>query len=187
MRIPIDQVMLHRNNPRLGDVGAISESLRVNGQYRPIVVRAETMECVAGNHTLAAARALGWTDIDVVVVNIDDEEARRILAVDNRSFALGANDDDALVALLSALPGLEGTGYDPEDLDDLLAGLGTYQGDPGRPSAPTSPSGLVLCRLGPWSWQVTTAELAIWLAGLGGHPEVELRRRLGLADGGPVT
>jgi hypothetical protein len=111
-------------NPRRGDVAAIAESLARNGQYRPIVVQRATRFVLAGNHTLRAARSLGWSHINVVWVDVDDDGARRIVAADNRTADLAENDDAALVALLRSLDGdLDGTGYSEPDYEALLAGL----------------------------------------------------------------
>jgi hypothetical protein len=43
------------------------------------------MEVLAGNHRLIAARELGWEHLAVVCMDVDEEQARRILLVDNRS------------------------------------------------------------------------------------------------------
>jgi hypothetical protein len=51
-------------NVRQGDIGAISESLKAHGQYRPIVVDKRTNRILAGNHTWKAAKSLGWTQIN---------------------------------------------------------------------------------------------------------------------------
>jgi hypothetical protein len=111
-------------NPRRGDVAAIAESLARNGQYRPIVVQRSTRYVLAGNHTLRAARSLGWSHINVVWVDVDDDGARRIVAADNRTADLAENDDAALAALLGSLDGdLAGTGYTDADYEGLLADL----------------------------------------------------------------
>ena len=60
LTIPINSIENHPRNIRQGDVGAISQSLKENGQYRPIVVQKSTGYVLAGNHTLKAAKALGW-------------------------------------------------------------------------------------------------------------------------------
>ncbi len=121
--MPIRRLKPYATNARRGDVEAIAESLRVNGQYRPIVVRAETNEVLAGNHTLEAARELGWKDISVTFVHCDEEQAKRIVLADNRTNDLASYDNEALADLLQELPGLAGTGYDQEALDDLLDSL----------------------------------------------------------------
>src|SRR5829696_4773515 len=99
-------------NPRRGNVAAIKQSLELNGQYRPIVVNRRSMEVLAGNHTVLAARELGWEEIAATLVDVDEERARRILLVDNRTNDLAGYDTAELVALLQELDGLEGTGYD---------------------------------------------------------------------------
>jgi hypothetical protein len=120
LRVPIDSVKPHGRNPRRGDVKEIVRSLRHHGQYRPIVVNSRTSEVLAGNHTLEAARALGWDEIAATFVDVDDDQAARIVLIDNRSNDLAGYDDAALTELLASLPDLEGTGYSPQDLTELL-------------------------------------------------------------------
>jgi len=121
---PIDDVKPHPQNVRQGDVGAISESLRAHGQYRPIVVQKSTGYILAGNHTWKAAKALGWTRIETTELDVDDDRALRILLVDNRANDLATYNDHALADLLRDLASteshLKGTGYDGDDLDELL-------------------------------------------------------------------
>jgi len=118
--VPTDRLLPHPDNPRRGDVAAIKDSLERNGQYRPLVVSRRTFEVLAGNHTLLAARELGWSQIAVTFVDVDAEQARRILLVDNRTNDLAGYDTQDLVDLLEGLPDLEGTGYDHDALGDLL-------------------------------------------------------------------
>lgn len=121
LRVPIDGLQPYEQNPRRGNVDVIVDSLSRHGQYRPIVVRAKTFEVLAGNHTLAAARELGWTEIAATFVECTDDEAARIVLVDNRAADLGTYDDEVLADLLRALPDLEGTGFDADDLEFLEA------------------------------------------------------------------
>lgn len=139
---PVSSLRTFHKNPRKGNVATIRESLRVNGQYRPIVANRGTHtgrpnEVLAGNHTLMAARDEGWGQIQVAWVDVDDDQCSRIVAADNRTADLGGYDDRLLVELLADLPDLAGTGYDltdfealerlvsePEDLDGLANKLG---------------------------------------------------------------
>lgn len=123
LAVPVDSLKPYGRNPRQGDVGAIIASLERHGQYRPIVVNTRTQEVLAGNHTLQAARALGWTEIAATFVDVDEDTAARIVLIDNRSNDLAAYDDHALVELLQSLPDLDGTGFDGDALDELLADL----------------------------------------------------------------
>lgn len=128
LRVPIDGLKPYGQNPRKGNVSVIVDSLSRHGQYRPIVVRAKTFEVLAGNHTLAAARELGWEEIAATFVDCTDDEAARIVLVDNRAADLGSYDDQVLADLLGSLPDLDGTGFDQTDLD-FLRELGTPHGD----------------------------------------------------------
>lgn len=124
--LPVEELVPYHENPRRGDVDAIAESLQVNGQYRAIVVNRGTHtgrpnEVLAGNHTLQAAKALGWDTITAHLIDVDDTAARKIVLVDNRTNDVSTNDDHQLLELLRQSPDLEGTGYTPEDLDDLVA------------------------------------------------------------------
>ena len=122
LAVPIGDVKPYPRNPRRGNVTAIVDSLDRNGQYRAIVVNQRNSEILGGNHTWQAARKLGWTHIAVTYVDVDDEQAARIVAVDNRTNDIATYDFDQLKELLDALPDLSGTGYTAEELDNLLAG-----------------------------------------------------------------
>lgn len=123
-KVKLTQLKPHPQNVRQGDVGALSESLKEHGQYRPIVAQKQTGHILAGNHTYKAAQALGWKEISVTYVECDDEQALRILLVDNRANDLATYDDSNLAELLQQLAvtekQLSGTGFDGDDLDDLL-------------------------------------------------------------------
>lgn len=126
LNVPIDSVVPHPQNPNSGDVGAISLSLEQFAQYAPIVVQRSTGFIVKGNHTYLAARALGWREIAANVMDLDDTQALAVLIGDNRHSELGTRDQDALAVLLTELAeadALNGTGYDGDDVDALLAEL----------------------------------------------------------------
>lgn len=114
----------HPGNPRQGDVGAIHESIQANGFYGALLVQKSTGYVIAGNHRLAAAKASGAKSVPAIEIDCDDDRAKRIMLADNRTTDLATYSDDALLALLQEVAplGLEGTGYDGDDLDDLIAG-----------------------------------------------------------------
>ncbi|MFE5777089.1 ParB/RepB/Spo0J family partition protein [Brachybacterium sp. NPDC056505] len=139
--IPVADLALLPGNPRQGDVGAVVESMRTNGVYQPIIVNQGThtgrpLEVIAGNHRAQAARQLGMTTVPAILLNLDDDAATRIALADNRTSDLADYDTAALVVMLQSLDGYAGTGYDGDDLDDLLRDLA------GPPEKPTpTPSG----------------------------------------------
>ncbi len=120
LTVPITSLRPHPRNPRRGNLEAVKESLLHHGQYRPIVANQRTGEVLAGNHVLRAAGELGWEEIAATFVDLSDEEATRLVLVDNRTSDLAGYDDDLLVELLEGLPDLSGTGFDQGALDDLL-------------------------------------------------------------------
>jgi ParB family chromosome partitioning protein len=81
---------------------AIKGSLAKFGQQKPIVVSASRV-VIAGNGTLEAAKALGWTEIDVVETDLSGAEAIAFALADNRTAELAAWDDDILGKALHAL------------------------------------------------------------------------------------
>lgn len=128
------ELNLHHRNARVGDVDAIAGSLKVNNQYKPLIVNKGTHtgrpnEVLAGNHTLKAIRQLGekfpederWDHVMVLFTDVDEDSATRVLLADNQTSAKGGMDDELLYDLLTDLPGLEGTGFEQDDLDELAA------------------------------------------------------------------
>jgi len=125
--INLTKIKPHPKNVRQGDIGAISESLERHGQYRPIVAQKSSGHILAGNHTYKAAKLLGWKQIEVTWVDVNDDEALRILLVDNRANDLANYNDHALneilVGLMQTEQQLAGTGFDADDLDLLIKDL----------------------------------------------------------------
>lgn len=115
-------------NPNEGDVGAISESVNRNGWYGTIVAQKSSRRILAGHHRVIAAQQLGQDEVPVYWVDVDDATAERIVLADNRTSRLGRDDPAQLLDMLrdiaaEPLVGLAGTGWDGDDLDELLARL----------------------------------------------------------------
>jgi hypothetical protein len=122
--IGIDTVEPHPDNARIGDVSAIAESLERFGQVKPIVVQKATGYVVAGNHTRAAAKSLGWEQLAAVLLDIDDETAKAYLLADNRLSDRAKYDQAKLYESLEGLLDLDGTGYDLDYVESLGDALG---------------------------------------------------------------
>jgi len=115
-------------NPNEGDVGAISQSVTRNGWYGVVVAQKSSRRILAGHHRIEAAQQLGQSDVPVFWHDVDDATAERIVLGDNRTNRLGRDDGAALLDMLQKvasepLVGLDGTGWDGDDLDELLARL----------------------------------------------------------------
>lgn len=128
---PTSSLNPYPGNARRGDVDMIARSLEQHGQYKPIVVnkgtKAPNLErtILAGNHTWQAAKQLGWEQIDVHWVDMDEHQARNVVLVDNKANDAASYDVDALVDMLTEYPDLTGTGFTRDELDTLLESLET--------------------------------------------------------------
>ncbi len=81
---------------------AIGASLARFGQQKPIVVDGAGI-IRAGNGTYAAARALGWTQINIVRTGLAGADAVAYAIADNRTTDLGAWDKAGLAQQWAAL------------------------------------------------------------------------------------
>lgn len=129
-----DEVKQFHRNPRKGNLSLIKDSLEASGQYRPIVVNKGTHtgrenEVLVGNHTARAILELGrenpndtrWASITAYVIDVDDEAANRIVLADNKTSDNATYDQETLLGLLESVDhDLDGTGYDYDELDELM-------------------------------------------------------------------
>lgn len=124
-------------NPRVGDIEAIARSLKQFGQRKPVVANRDGT-VLAGNHTLLAARSLGWERIAAVYVDDDDATARAYALADNRTAELGDYDNEALAALIGQVRAVDAellaaTGWSEDEYTALLGRLADEQYVPANP------------------------------------------------------
>lgn len=125
-RIAISELVEDPANARTHgqkNLDAIRGSLKKFKQQKPIVVDKNNV-VVAGNGTLAVARALGWEHIWAVRTELAGAEATAFAIVDNRTAELAAWDNEVLGKTLSALDddgwNLPDLGFDAADLAKLF-------------------------------------------------------------------
>lgn len=142
--VAIDAVKQHPDNYRKGDVTTIVESVENNKFYGRLIVQKSTGFILAGNHRWLAALKLGIKEIPIEEIDVDDETARRILLVDNRSSDKAENDEAKVIELLQAIvqkdDELTGTGWTGDELGDLIAKSENAPPDK-KKRAPRPPSG----------------------------------------------
>jgi hypothetical protein len=125
--LPLDQVTIDPANVRAHptrNLDAIKASLQKFGQQKPIVIDRKGV-CVAGNGTVEAARALGWTEVRVVRTELEGAEAVAYAIADNRTGDLAEWDEPELAAVLTALQeddsiDVSVTGFDSDEIAALL-------------------------------------------------------------------
>jgi len=128
-KVPIASLHVDPANARLHpeeNLAAIEASLRRFGQAEPLIVQARTGRVIGGNGRLVVMQKLGWTDCDVVELAIDDLTATALGIALNRTAESAAWDEATLGKLLQELQvenALDGVGFSPDEVDDLLAKL----------------------------------------------------------------
>jgi len=145
-RVPLADLHLDPANARSHperNLDAIRASLARFGQAEPLVVQKRSQRVIGGNGRLVAMRALGWTEADVVELDLDDLQATALAIALNRTGELAEWDLETLSRLLDTLKAddaLEGDGIDLKEIDEIrdqmLAGL---QSDVVQDEAPAPP------------------------------------------------
>lgn len=123
--VAAEKLRFYPGNARLHDDDLLQESLAVNGQYKPIVVQRSTDYVLAGNGTLEAALALGWSHVAVAYLDVSNDEARTIVLVDNEASERGGYDYGLLAELLGQQDDWAGSGFDQERYEAILEQNGT--------------------------------------------------------------
>lgn len=124
---PIEKALPYARNPRRNDdaVDRMAASIREFGFRMPILARS-TGDIVDGHLRLKAARALGLTEVPVLIVDdLSDTQIKAFRLLVNRSVNWARFDKDRLKielqALLAEAYNLALTGFDPDELKRLLA------------------------------------------------------------------
>ena len=127
LAIPIEQIHTDAQNVRRHpdeNLDAITKSLEAFGQQKPIVVD-KHQTCLAGNGTLLAARALGWTHLAAVTTGLSGSSARAYAIADNRTTDTSDWDMDKLAQQLAVLQNEMDfdhftTGFDDSQIEDAI-------------------------------------------------------------------
>ena len=125
--VKVSELASDPHNTRVHDqrnIEAITFSLSRFGQQKPIVVDAKGV-VLAGNGTLSAAKALGWSKIAITRTKLENEEAVAYSVADNRTAELGAWDWEGLGAVLRDLSdaediNLEELGWAEHEIENIL-------------------------------------------------------------------
>ena len=150
-RVEIDALFLDPANVRLHserNLAAIKASLQRFGQAEPLVVDARTGKVIGGNGRLEAMRSLGWTECDVVELDVDEVTATALGIALNRTAELADWDMAGLSSLLESLKAAgeaDATGFHDSEiqamLDEISGGSrNVAEKDPGPGELPVEPT-----------------------------------------------
>lgn len=128
--VPIEKLVPYENNPRINEnaVAKVVGSLKQFGWRQPIVVDKDFV-IVAGHTRRLAAMELGIKTVPVHVMQMSAADIRAYRLSDNRTAQEAEWNDEKLAQELAALRAedydLDVTGFDPDELEELLEALGT--------------------------------------------------------------
>lgn len=139
---PIASLKADPQNARRHDaqnLDALKASLATFGQVKPIVAL-DDGTVIAGNGTMAAALALGWTDLAVVTFT-DPKLARAYAIADNRTAELATWDQTVLADALRSFEAdgvdLAAVGFDAAEAAAIIARA--FEGPTTDADPPTTP------------------------------------------------
>jgi len=126
LAVPINSIKTDPMNARKGHaLDELARSLDIYGQVKPIVVNAKTKQIEAGNGTYQAAKNLGWSEVAVVMVDHDSQQATGYAIADNRLTDLSEFDNEILLTLLQSLDSpLDVPGVDDALMAELMEAIG---------------------------------------------------------------
>lgn len=117
--MPVEWIQPHPDNPNEGDQKALEESIDELGFYGAILVRQLDefeYQILGGEHRWTDTKARGEETIPVLILHdVDDNEALKILLGDNEITRRGSYNHPKLKKILTALPDIRGTGF-PADI-----------------------------------------------------------------------
>lgn len=128
--VDIESLVPDPSNPRTHDeknLNAIRASLSEHGQVEPLVVQKSSMMVIAGNGRMQALKSLGKKQASVVLLDVDDTQARKLSIALNRTGELAGWDEGTLASHLHALAELDvqfdprSVGFSDAEMEGLLA------------------------------------------------------------------
>lgn len=73
MRVSIEKIKIQKRiRSDLGDIKPLMNSIKKYGLLHPVIIDSE-YNLIAGHRRLESARQLGWTSIDVIIAECDDD------------------------------------------------------------------------------------------------------------------
>lgn len=118
--VSIKSVKPYWRNPRINDsaVPALKESIEKYGYVQPILVDKDFV-IIAGHTRYKALVQLGYTDIDIIVADLDEKKAKEYRIVDNKTNTLAVWDNAALFQEIGEI-GESIIGFSEKELEAII-------------------------------------------------------------------
>lgn len=168
MSLPLDAIAIgDRHRKEMGDLQALADSILARGLLHPVVVTSDHL-LVAGHRRLEAVRLLGWAEVPVTVVDVDDLlMAERDENQERKDFTA-----TEAVAIGRVIEEREGPLADERRRANL--NLGPYRRGDGDSPPPSEPRGPV-------------RELAAAAVGMGAQKYTKAKEVVAAAETDPAT
>jgi DNA modification methylase len=155
-RVPLASLHLDPANARSHperNLEAIKASLARFGQVEPLVVLKGSQRVIGGNGRLVAMRALGWSECDIIELDLSELDATALGIALNRTADLAEWDGQALSSILQTLQSegaLDGVGFNDREIQSIIDEAASAfesldgiveDGAPGLPDAATTRTG----------------------------------------------
>jgi hypothetical protein len=123
--VPIAELRPNPRNPNKHSeeqVERLMAALSRDKQTRPVLARRANQMLIAGHGVHTAARRLGWTEISVIFLDVDQANADRIMLADDRLSNLSELDDRRVADLMKEIGQGDwlSTGYSVEEANKLF-------------------------------------------------------------------
>jgi len=98
--VPIDTIAPYWRNPRKNETGIakVAESIRLYGYQQPIITDKD-LTIIAGHSRYQALKELGWTEVPVLIADMDPKKAKEYRVIDNRTNEYSSWSPDLLLEL----------------------------------------------------------------------------------------
>ena len=117
----------------------LARSYKMFGQFRPIVID-ESNNIWAGNGLVEALRRIGEENVEAYrMVGLTDDMKKKLMLADNKTFALGYDNLQAIDDVMKSLEDFDIPGYDGSVLEQLYTDIEKdIEGIPGMGTVPTA-------------------------------------------------
>jgi hypothetical protein len=117
--IPNPRNPRHHSDDQLARIGA---SLKKEGQTKPLLARKANRMMIAGHGVLEAANRIGWKEIRVLLLDVDQGAADRMMLGDNRLADLATTDHERVAELLREVSDVDwfGIGFNQEEAEKAM-------------------------------------------------------------------
>jgi ParB-like chromosome segregation protein Spo0J len=124
-KVPIGSIHLDPSNLNTHDeqdITSLMAKLATFTQVEPLLVQAKTRKVIGGNGRLEAMRRLGWTEVEVRLLDVDNVTATAMgIALNTRQSKL---DDDILARQVQSLQeegfDIDALGFTDQEIEDLF-------------------------------------------------------------------